>query len=83
MGCECVAPERSCWLMNTEQQDHEPLFRAAVPIAQVRAWAIGRGLPVGTRGHIKESVIDAYNRRHRKTSATSANPWTQKAVPES
>lgn len=45
-----------------------------VPIAQVRSWAVGQGLEVGARGHLPESVIAAFNRRHRKVQAESKNP---------
>lgn len=50
--------------------------RKIVPIRKVRAWARDRGLPVGTRGHLSQDLIDQFNRAHRKVAATNSNPMT-------
>jgi len=46
-----------------------------VPISVVRQWAADRGLPVGSRGHLPQTVIDQFNRRHRRKQAVSKNPF--------
>lgn len=33
--------------------------------AEVRAWAVKRGIVMGSRGRLAAEVIDAYNRAHR------------------
>lgn len=42
--------------------------------AEVRAWARQRGFPVGNRGHLDRSTIQAFNRAHRVRRFTSKNP---------
>lgn len=46
-------------------------------IAEVRAWAKRKGLPVGERGHVPEEYIRRFNRTH-KQKAQSCNPWRGK-----
>ena len=51
----------------------QPL-KEIVPISVVRQWAIKKGLPVGRRGHLPESVIASFNRAHQRKLALSKNP---------
>ncbi len=46
-----------------------------VSASMVRAWARRRGLPVGQRGHLPESVIRAFNKAHRTKQFVNSNPW--------
>lgn len=39
--------------------------KTLVSIADVRAWAIARGLAVGARGRLSQEVIEAFNSAHR------------------
>ena len=48
--------------------------RKIVPIRKVRAWARKRGIPVGTRGHLPQELIDQFNRAHRTVAAENSNP---------
>lgn len=50
-----------------------PTATKPASIAEVRAWARKKGLPVGARGHLTEAMIRAYNRGHHR-HAISANP---------
>ena len=36
-----------------------------VSAAEVRAWALDRGLTVGARGRLSADVIEAFNKAHR------------------
>lgn len=49
--------------------------REALP-SEVRAWARQNGFTVGDRGHMPKEVLEAYNRKHRKTKAIQKNPWS-------
>lgn len=40
----------------------------------VRAWARNNGHEVGTRGHLSNDLVEAFNRRHRKQRYTNKNP---------
>lgn len=40
----------------------------------VRDWARSKGYEVGRRGHIAQSVIDAFNKAHRNKVAVNRNP---------
>jgi hypothetical protein len=40
----------------------------------VRAWARENGFEVGTRGHLSNDLVNAFNRRHRKQRFTNKNP---------
>jgi hypothetical protein len=40
----------------------------------VRAWARGRGIEVGTRGHLSVELTDKFNRAHRKQRYVNRNP---------
>lgn len=46
-----------------------------VSASVVRAWARARGMVVGTRGHLPQDVILAYNRAHRAKVFSNKNPW--------
>ena len=48
--------------------------KTEVSASVVRAWAKARGLTVGERGHLPQSVIDAYNKAHRSKCFRSKNP---------
>jgi hypothetical protein len=37
----------------------------SVPMSEVRAWAIKRGMSVNATGNIPTAVIDAFNKAHR------------------
>lgn len=50
--------------------------RRVVPISKVRSWARQRGIEVGNRGHLSQSLIDQFNRAHRQVRAVNANPMT-------
>jgi hypothetical protein len=39
--------------------------KATVPMSEVRAWAIKRGMPVNKTGNLPSSVVEAFNRAHR------------------
>ncbi len=49
--------------------------RVTVPTAVVRAWARQNGYEVGIRGHIRQEILDAFNKKHRKKQAANTNPW--------
>ena len=38
---------------------------AYIGAADVRTWAIAKGLTVGARGPLPQNVIDAFNKAHR------------------
>lgn len=46
----------------------------AATAADVRAWARKNSITVGTRGHIAQSTIDEFNRRHRKRKFANTHP---------
>ena len=39
--------------------------KATVPMSEVRAWAVKKGMPVNPTGNLSSSVVDAFNRAHR------------------
>jgi hypothetical protein len=51
-----------------------------VSASVVRAWARRRGLTVGNRGHLAQSVIDAFNRAHRVKYFVNTNPSVRRAA---
>lgn len=44
----------------------------------VRRWARENGHEVGSRGHMPQTLIDAFNRRHRKKRFTNTNPMVNR-----
>lgn len=68
MGRRTPAPDGGTGVSTTERQ--------LVGLNVVRQWARRHELPVGTRGHIAQSIIDRYNRYHRLTQAVNKNPMT-------
>lgn len=57
-------------------EDTATIEKTEVGADVVRAWAREKGMTVGNRGHLPQSVIDTFNRRHRKVRFTSRNPST-------
>lgn len=55
-------------------EDTATIEKAEVGADVVRAWAREKGIQVGNRGHLPQSVVDTFNRRHRKVRFTSRNP---------
>lgn len=51
------------------------MTKAQVSAAEVRDWARQRGFEVGTRGHIRQDVVEAFNRAHRVKEYVNTNPW--------
>lgn len=51
-----------------------------VDTAYVRQWAREKGLFFGTRGHLPEEVIEAFNKAHKVKRYRSKNPSTLQAV---
>lgn len=39
--------------------------KATVPMSEVRAWAVRKGMPVNATGNLPTPVTEAFNRAHR------------------
>lgn len=49
--------------------------KAKVTASEVRSWALERGLDVGSRGHIRQDIVEAFNRAHRVKEYVNTNPF--------
>lgn len=49
--------------------------KISVSASFVRAWALKKGLTVGTRGHLPKPVVEAFNKAHKTKVFTNTNPW--------
>lgn len=48
--------------------------KTAVPMSEVREWAITKGMPVNASGNLPRDVVDAYNRAHRTKQFVRGGP---------
>jgi hypothetical protein len=44
--------------------------KASVPMSEVRAWALKRGMSVNATGNLPTPVVEAFNRAHRSKQYT-------------